>query len=217
MTNTVVVRYETRADAAQENQRLVERVFAQLDRERPEGLGYAVFRLADGAGFLHVVATDEGGASLSELPAFMEFQHGAEERLDGPPTRSEASLVGSYGSLTGGSGERAAVQAAVAFVEAFGRRDMAAVSGALAEDVVFESPRTRITGAAAVAAAISEFAQAVTGVTVIDAFGDHERAVVMYDMHTGPFGTLRAVDRVLVRDGKIVSDSLVFDTRALGQ
>jgi hypothetical protein len=31
-------------------------------------------------------------------------------------------------------------------------------------------------------------------------------------MATGPFGTLRAVDPLVVRDGRIVSDTLVFDT-----
>jgi hypothetical protein len=59
---------------------------------------------------------------------------------------------------------------------------------------------------------MGEFAQAVTGVSVLAVVGDDERAMVMYDMATGPFGTLRAVDHVVVRDGRIVSDTLVFDT-----
>jgi hypothetical protein len=36
--------------------------------------------------------------------------------------------------------------------------------------------------------------------------------MIMYDMATAPFGTIRAVDHVVVRDGRIVSDILVFDT-----
>jgi hypothetical protein len=35
---------------------------------------------------------------------------------------------------------------------------------------------------------------------------------VVYDMRTAPFGTIRAVDHLVVRDGRIVSDNLVFDT-----
>jgi hypothetical protein len=101
---------------------------------------------------------------------------------------------------------------ASAFVEAFGRRDMAAVAGYLADGVVFESPRTALTGAQPVLAAMAEFAQVVTGVSIVAVVGDDERAMIMYDMATGPFGTLRAVDHLVVEDGLIVSDTLVFDT-----
>ena len=36
--------------------------------------------------------------------------------------------------------------------------------------------------------------------------------MIMYDMTTGPVGTLRAAEYLVVRDGKITSDTLVFDT-----
>jgi ketosteroid isomerase-like protein len=101
---------------------------------------------------------------------------------------------------------------AVAFVEAFARKDMAAVAGFFAPDIVFESPQVRIEGAAAVAEAMGQFAQAIGAIDIIASFGDGERAVIMYDMKTGPFGTLRAADHLVIRDGKIVSDQLVFDT-----
>jgi hypothetical protein len=42
--------------------------------------------------------------------------------------------------------------------------------------------------------------------------GDDEKAMISYDMATGPFGTLRAVDHLVVRDGRIIADMLVFDT-----
>jgi SnoaL-like protein len=101
---------------------------------------------------------------------------------------------------------------AAAFVEAFGRGDMAAVAGLLADDVAFESPRVALTGAGPVLAAIGEFAQVVTAVSVLAVVGDEERAMIMYDMVTEPFGTLRAVDHLVVRDSRIVADTLVFDT-----
>ncbi len=108
-----------------------------------------------------------------------------------------------------------AARIAVSFVEAFAAQDMTALAGFLADDVVFESPRVTITGAAAVVEAMAQFAQAVSGVDIIAAFGDDERAVVMYDMKTGPFGTLRAADTFVLRDGEIISDKLVFDTYEL--
>lgn len=102
------------------------------------------------------------------------------------------------------------------FVEAFGRRDIAAVEGLLAAEVTFQSPRVRLTGAPTVGAAMGEFAQMVTGVTVLAVMQDGDRACIVYDMATGPFGTLRAVDLLTVVAGKITEDLLVFDTAPLG-
>ena len=83
MGKTVVVRYKTRADAADENQRLVQRVFAQLAEDDPGGLRYATFRLADGVTFVHV-ATVEGEVNpLSKSSAFAEFQRDIAEPLRG--------------------------------------------------------------------------------------------------------------------------------------
>src|SRR5215831_4975620 len=124
MSRTVVVRYQTRPEAAEENQALVRGVFAELDRERPAGLRYASFRLADGVSFVHVAACEAG--TLASLPAFGEFQRGIGERVTAPPVAAEATLVGSYESPPG------AVAVATAFVNAFGKRDLAAVGELLA-------------------------------------------------------------------------------------
>jgi hypothetical protein len=103
-------------------------------------------------------------------------------------------------------------EVAVSFIEAFGRGDRAALASLLADDVTFESPQVRLTGATAVVEAISRFADLVTGVTIHAVLGNEEQAMITYDMATKPFGTLRAVDHLVVRDGRIVSDVLVFDT-----
>ncbi len=54
MTATVV-RYQAKADRADENQKLIEAVFADLDARQPDGFTYKVFRLEDGVSFVHVV------------------------------------------------------------------------------------------------------------------------------------------------------------------
>jgi hypothetical protein len=100
MTTAIVVRYETRAEAVAENQWLVEQVFAELAAEDPGGVRYAVFRLADGVGFVHVVYQETDDDPLSRSTAFAEFQHGIGDRLTGPPVRTEATLIGSYGFLS---------------------------------------------------------------------------------------------------------------------
>jgi hypothetical protein len=95
MSETTVVRYRTKPQSADENQRLIEAVMAALAVEQPDRLQYAAYRLADGVTFVHVVAGDGGG--LTSLPAFQEFQRELSARVDVPPERWTMTLVGAYG------------------------------------------------------------------------------------------------------------------------
>jgi hypothetical protein len=94
----VVVRYRTKPEASEENQRLVENVFEELDERRPDGLRYATLRLADGVTFVHVavIETDDGSNPLGESEAFAEFQRAIEDRCTEPPAPQDATLIGSY-------------------------------------------------------------------------------------------------------------------------
>jgi hypothetical protein len=100
----------------------------------------------------------------------------------------------------------------IAFVQAFGRGDRAALAALVAPDITFESPRVRLRGAEPYLAAVTEFAQVVDSLTLIASFGDDGAAMIMYDMHTGPFGTIRGVDYLTIPDGLIEAHALVFDT-----
>ncbi len=93
-----VVRYQTKPERADENQALVEDVFAELAATGPAGLRYATFRLADGVSFIHVasVDTDDGTNPLTATPAFAAFLEGIADRCDEGPVASTATLVGSY-------------------------------------------------------------------------------------------------------------------------
>ena len=92
-----MVRYKVRPDRVGENVALVEAVYAQLAAERPEGLHYATFRLADGVSFMHIVIdTDQPGRILGELAAFKAFTADIESRCDEPPAATEITLIGSY-------------------------------------------------------------------------------------------------------------------------
>lgn len=99
----VVVRYQTKPEAADENQRLVERVFSELNAADPGGLRYATFRLEDGVTFAHVasVETGDGVNPLTKSEAFAEFQSGIRDRCVEPPAAQDATLVGSYRFLQG--------------------------------------------------------------------------------------------------------------------
>ncbi|MEC3997012.1 hypothetical protein VSR01_27290 [Actinacidiphila sp. DG2A-62] len=100
MGKTAVIRYETKPEAADENQRVVEQVFAELAETQPEGLRYATFRLDDGVTFVHIVSTEGDADPLPQLAAFQAFQKGLGERLAGKPSRGAAHVVGSYKFLS---------------------------------------------------------------------------------------------------------------------
>jgi hypothetical protein len=99
LSSHVVVRYRTRPEAADENERLVEAVFASLAEAAPQDFAYTTFRLADGVTFVHVARHGEGGSPLSSLPAFVEFQRDLASRCVEQPAPSVATVVGSYGRL----------------------------------------------------------------------------------------------------------------------
>ena len=98
MTVTVV-RYTTAPDRADENQGSIERVFAELNAERPDGLRYMSVRLEDGVTFVHVasVETDDGVNPLFSSPVFDEFQREIADRITGGPVAMQGSVVGVYG------------------------------------------------------------------------------------------------------------------------
>lgn len=98
MMKTVLVRYKVKPEAADENQRLIEQVFAQLAREEPGGLRYQSLRLEDGVSFMHV-ATRDGGpdeSPLLKLEAFKAFVAGIKDRCVEPPVQTEIQPIGRY-------------------------------------------------------------------------------------------------------------------------
>jgi hypothetical protein len=95
---TTVVRYQAKPDRADENQQLIEAVFAQLDERDPEGFTYKVFRLEDGVSFIHVVIEHdvEQPDSLQAVPAFQAFVADIADRCDVVPVAMGATVVGGY-------------------------------------------------------------------------------------------------------------------------
>jgi hypothetical protein len=95
---TTVVQYQAKPEQADENQRLIEGVFADLEERDPKGFTYKVFRLDDGVRFIHVVTEHDvdDPDSLQEVPAFQAFVSGSSERCDVPPAPAGATIVGSF-------------------------------------------------------------------------------------------------------------------------
>jgi hypothetical protein len=99
MQKRLVTRYATTsAEAADENQRRVEGVFAELATTKPGNISYIVLRLADNS-FVHVSFHDHGDDEvnpISSTKAFAHFQENHGDRRDGGVDQQTATLVGSY-------------------------------------------------------------------------------------------------------------------------
>ncbi len=85
-------------EAADENQRLVEAVFAELAETRPDNVSYLVLRLDDDS-FVHISfhghAPDETNP-IASSGAFARFIDGHEERRQDGVNQQRATLVGAY-------------------------------------------------------------------------------------------------------------------------
>lgn len=107
------------------------------------------------------------------------------------------------------------IDIALAYLEAFGKQDLTTAATYIADDIDFLTPRVHLHGAPAYLAAVGEFAQLVTSLDVVTAITDGDEVLVLYDMHTTPFGTMRAADHLTIVDGRITKDLLVFDPTPL--
>src|ERR1700730_14639195 len=93
-----LIRYKTKPESADENQRLVEKVYKELTARDPGGVHYATLRLEDGATFMHLFTTDSDDAAntMGGIAAFAEFQRNLSERCAELPVAQPVSIVGSY-------------------------------------------------------------------------------------------------------------------------
>ena len=99
MQQRLVTRYAMRsAEAADENQRRVEGVFAELAADQPSTVSYIVFRLADDS-FVHISFHDHSDDEVNPITstaAFAHFQDGHGDRRQGGVDQQTATLVGAY-------------------------------------------------------------------------------------------------------------------------
>jgi hypothetical protein len=93
-----LIRYKTKPETANENQRLVEKVYAELTARDPGGVHYTTLRLEDGVTFLHLFTTDSDDAAntLGAIAAFADFLRDLPQRCAEPPIAQPVTVVGSY-------------------------------------------------------------------------------------------------------------------------
>jgi len=104
MHKRLVTRYAMKsAEDAEENQRRVEGVFADLEQTKPDNVSYLVLRLADDS-FVHVSFHDHADDEVNPIAstaAFAHFQDGHGERREGGVDQQTATLVGAYVTAIG--------------------------------------------------------------------------------------------------------------------
>jgi hypothetical protein len=94
-----IVRYQTKPGRSEENQRLIEAVFSELDEQQPDGFTYKVFRLEDNVSFIHVMVEHDDVAhpdSLQAVISFQAFLADLTDRIDAAPVTMGAKIVGGY-------------------------------------------------------------------------------------------------------------------------
>ena len=95
----LVTRYAAAStDAADENQRRIEGVFAELAETQPPNISYIVLRLPDDS-FVHLSFHGHGHDDPNPITGLAAFEHFSDDhasRRDGGVDQKEAHLVGAY-------------------------------------------------------------------------------------------------------------------------
>jgi ketosteroid isomerase-like protein len=104
-----------------------------------------------------------------------------------------------------------ALEVALAYYQAWTSHDLEKAMSYIANDIVCDAPAGRLVGAAAYRDFIGPFLQILTGSELVAAFGDDEKAVVMYDTETLPVQSAPGAECVTVKDGKITRSLFIFN------
>ncbi|MDR0358061.1 MAG: nuclear transport factor 2 family protein [bacterium] len=104
------------------------------------------------------------------------------------------------------------IDVARAFEAAWQAKDLDRARGYLADRLSFDSPFGHADTAEAAMQQYTGFAQAVTGpAREIAAFGDEASALIMSEIPTSLFGNVVSAAHYLVQDGRITSETIVYD------
>jgi hypothetical protein len=104
-----------------------------------------------------------------------------------------------------------ALDVALAYHEAWTSHDLEKAMSYIADDIVCDAPAGRLEGAAAYRDFMGPFVQILTSSELVAAFGDDEKAVVVYDTETIPVKSAPGAECVTVKDGKITRSLFIFN------
>lgn len=103
------------------------------------------------------------------------------------------------------------LQVALAYHRAWTSKDVDLALTYLAEDIICDAPAGRINGRAAYRAFLAPFAGSLLSSTLIAAFGDKDKALMMYDTSTALVASGPGAECLTVTAGKITHCRFLFD------
>ncbi|WP_428929820.1 hypothetical protein [Marinibacterium sp. SX1] len=95
----VLIRYKLRPGEVQENVSLLRAFFHELEIERPPGLIYEAYLLADGLSFVHIVDSTTGAQPFGHLPSYRRYRDTVAARCTEPPQMIGMDPVGVFNAL----------------------------------------------------------------------------------------------------------------------
>ncbi|MFD0521193.1 nuclear transport factor 2 family protein [Paractinoplanes durhamensis] len=103
------------------------------------------------------------------------------------------------------------LETALACHRAWTAKDLDAAMACIADDIVCDAPAGRIEGKAAYRAFLEPFALSLVGTELLAAFGDEEKALLMYDTSSALVASAPGAECVTVVDGRITYSRFLFD------
>jgi hypothetical protein len=97
-----VVSYQIKADRIEENTRLLENVFRELEAKHLDGVRYITLQSGDGW-YTHFTTVENSGANpITTLDSFKEYVAGVRDRCAVPPHQAnDVAIVGNYRMIGG--------------------------------------------------------------------------------------------------------------------
>jgi len=104
-----------------------------------------------------------------------------------------------------------ALDTALAYHRAWTSHNFEQAMTYIAEDIICETPAGRLEGAVAFRGFMGPFTQILTNSNLIAAFGDDEKALLMYDTETVPVASAPGSECLTVQNGTITHLRIIFD------
>src|SRR5215467_7076906 len=109
--------------------------------------------------------------------------------------------------------DQSALDVVLAYTEAWAGKDLQTAAGHLAADVVFDGASARYESAEPLLRGLAGFVtQIAPGWRQIAAVAEGEQVMLMYEVCLSSGKPVRLAEHFTVRDGKIRSETLVYDT-----
>jgi ketosteroid isomerase-like protein len=109
------------------------------------------------------------------------------------------------------SSRPAALDVALAYYDAWSKKDIDGVMSHVADDIVCDAPSGRIEGAPAFREFWAGFMKMLNRARLIADFGDATTALIMYDTETVAVKSAPAAEYLNVENGKITACRIIFD------